>query len=123
VAIVQDPVTPNTVYAATETGVFKSTDAGAHWNITGAVRTATAPMFTYAIAIDPTNPNIIYAGTNNGIYKSTDGGNLYDVKNNGFFGASAVALAVDPVTRPRFTSALCSACSSRPMAGYLDGNQ
>jgi len=97
-ALVIDPSNSNIVYAGSNTGVFKSIDAGTHWNLTGTARTSTAPLFTNAVAVDPSNPNTIYAGTSSGAYKSTDGGSLYDIKNNGLPIPFINAMAIDPST-------------------------
>ncbi|MDX6290259.1 MAG: hypothetical protein QOH42_2058 [Blastocatellia bacterium] len=95
-ALAIDPGTSSTVYAGTNVGVFKSTDAGNHWNLTGTTRTSTAPGPTSAVVIDPSNSSVIYAGTQGGgVYKSTDGGALYDLKNTGLL-TFINALAIDP---------------------------
>src|SRR5437870_4349979 len=97
-AFALDPGNTNVVYAGSNVGVFVSTTAGAHWNLTGTARASTAPLFTNAVVIDPTNTAVIYAGTTNGAYKSTNGGALYDIKNAGFTVPSVNALAIDPNT-------------------------
>jgi len=55
------------VYAATLSGLFKSTDGGASWRNLFA-------SSVYAVAINPQNPSTIYAGTDNGVAQSTDSG-------------------------------------------------
>ena len=76
-----DPIRSNTLYVLTESGVFKSTDAGINWRginkglRLGAVR---------ALTIDPKNPDIIYIGTSReGIFKSIDGGENWISSNKG----------------------------------------
>lgn len=92
-----DPSTANTLYAATNAGVFKSTDAGANWSLTGTGSPSTSPQSSNVIVIDPGNPNIIYAaGAFEGVYKSIDGGNNYVVKNDGFQVPFVSALAIVP---------------------------
>ena len=94
-----DPNTANTLYAATNLGVFKSADAAASWSLTGTASPSTAPQSANVVVIDPSNPNIIYAAAAfEGVYKSTDGGNTYTVKNNGFQVPFVNALAIDPTT-------------------------
>ena len=66
-----DPGNSNTVYAGTDTGVFRSTNAGANWSLTGSASPANVPLFTNVVLIDPSNPSIIYAGAESGVYKST----------------------------------------------------
>lgn len=93
-----DPGNSNIVYAGSNYGVFKSTTAGAHWNLTGTIQSSTTPGSTNALAIDPSNPNIVYAATNGGIYKTVDGGSLYATKNSGLLATIINALAIDPAT-------------------------
>ena len=97
-AFALDPGNTNVIYAGSNVGVFVSTTAGAHWNLTGTARASTAPLFTNAVVIDPTNTAVIYAGTTNGVYRSTNSGALYDIKNSGFTVPSVNALAIDPNT-------------------------
>jgi uncharacterized repeat protein (TIGR01451 family) len=95
-SLTQDPTTPATLYAGTNTGVFKSANAGASWNLTGTVSPSTAPVNTNAIVVDPSNSNVIYAATTLGVYKSTNGGAIYAQKNNGLALGTISALAIDP---------------------------
>jgi uncharacterized protein (TIGR03437 family) len=71
-----DPVNPTTIYAGSRAGIFKSTDGGASWRLSGRI-------FTGALTIDSANPNILYAGvvieggcyfSDRRLFKSTDGG-------------------------------------------------
>jgi hypothetical protein len=85
-AVVGIPGDPNVYYiGAASGGVFKTVDAGVHWQ----------PVFDDqpaqsigALAVDPTNPNVVWAGTGeahirsnvsvgNGVYKTTDGGKTW----------------------------------------------
>jgi uncharacterized repeat protein (TIGR01451 family) len=82
-AIIIDPVTPNTMYAAgVAGGVWKSTNAGASWS---ALDDFMANIAVTSMAFEPGNPSVIYAGTGEGyfngdatrgagIFKSTDAG-------------------------------------------------
>jgi hypothetical protein len=82
-AIIIDPVTPNTMYAAgVAGGVWKSTDGGASWV---ALDDFMANIAVCSLAFEPGNSNVIYAGTGEGffngdrvqgagIFKSTDAG-------------------------------------------------
>ena len=64
-----NPLVPDTLYAGTDTGVFKSTDGGASWAGSGLTG-----MNVRAIAVDPEALGILYAGTQNGVFKSTNSG-------------------------------------------------
>ena len=81
-----DRKNPDTVYAATEGGLCKSTDCGAHWQLlpkTGPKDlhiTGEKGKSIRCIAVDPADGKIIYAGSPAGkIYKSTDGGQTWTV--------------------------------------------
>ena len=86
IAAASVPGDPNIYYVgAASGGIFKSTDAGVHWE----------PIFDHedvssvgSLAIDPSDPNVIWAGTGetfirshisvgNGIYKSLDAGHSW----------------------------------------------
>ena len=96
-ALAIDPLTPTTLYAGTFGGVFKSTDGGATWNVSGLVN-----GYISALAIDPLTPTTLYAGTSEaigsqgGVYKSTDGGATWTAI--GLAGLSVYSLAIDPLT-------------------------
>src|SRR4029453_16321154 len=58
-ALAINPLNPSTMYLASNSGVFKSTDAGDTWALGsgGTVRLARA------LAIDPGNPSTLYAAS------------------------------------------------------------
>ena len=65
-----DPVNTNIIYIGTQTGVFKSTDAGSNW-VSDSKGLKNTEVLT--LVIDPLNPQTLYAGTRCGAFKSTDG--------------------------------------------------
>ena len=69
-----DPLTPTNLYAATNDGVFKSTDGGANW---AAANTGLPDIGIFGgaccLAIEPLTPATLYAVTEDGVFKSTDG--------------------------------------------------
>ncbi|HEX8292158.1 MAG TPA: carboxypeptidase regulatory-like domain-containing protein, partial [Pyrinomonadaceae bacterium] len=85
------------VYAATNLGVYRSTDGGASWQLGGQVRPSTAPNSTRTVVVDPSTPSTVYAGTSgSGIYKSTDGGLVFEAKSSGLISPIVNSLAVNP---------------------------
>ena len=94
-ALAFDPQNPNTVYAGTWGGVFKTTDGGVNWVNTGLTST-----WINALAIDPQNPNTLYAGigtpVEGGIFKTTDGGVNWTAVGSGLTTIWINALAIDP---------------------------
>jgi len=94
-----DPTNPNTLYAGTFLGVYKSTDGGQQWQATGQTDPTNSVIFG-SIAIDPSNPNRIYATSRlGGIYRSTDGGQSYQVNVGINFNGSPSGfdVVIDPV--------------------------
>ncbi len=73
-ALAIDPATPSTLYAGTDSGIFKSTNSGASWYWSGAASNGLTNSWVYALAIDPQHPTALYAGTSGGVFKSADGG-------------------------------------------------
>src|SRR2546423_11056460 len=71
-ALVVHPTEAHTIYAAGDTGVFRSGDAGAHWERVG--QQGDLPTI-WSLAIDPVDPRVLFAGTRPaGGYRSQDGG-------------------------------------------------
>jgi photosystem II stability/assembly factor-like uncharacterized protein len=71
-ALVTHPTEAHTVIAAGDTGVFRSSDGGAHWERVG--QQGDLPT-VWSLAIDPVDPNVLFAGTRPaGVYRSRDGG-------------------------------------------------
>jgi photosystem II stability/assembly factor-like uncharacterized protein len=95
-----DPVTPTTAYAGTRgSGVLKSVDGGAHWDVAGK---GLPGVPVRAIAIDPRTSSTLYAGTAGaGMYRSLDAG-AHWAPVNGDLGdatqADVNAIAIDPAT-------------------------
>ena len=96
-----DPRNPKIVYVGTgvnnssKSHVYKSTDAGAHWQL------VSGPGWIWlgALASDPKHPGTLYASTSTGIYKTTDGGRTWQTFSRGLLPAGGEGwgrLAVDP---------------------------
>jgi hypothetical protein len=92
-----DPVNSSNVYAATSTGVFKSSDGCINWTFMATANPATSLGRTLAVVVDPSNTSTVYAATETGAYKTNAGG-LFELKNTGISGISVDTLAIDPVT-------------------------
>lgn len=72
------------VYAGCRGGVFKSTDAGEHWQVLSG-----SPPNVTLLAVPVNNPNVVYAGWNNGVSRSTDGGRTWQLCYNSVYGTSS----------------------------------
>lgn len=74
--IVTDPNQANVVYLASDMeGVYKSSDNGEHWHITGQL----VNNRVYAISVAPGDSNKVLVGTLYGLHVSTDGGATYEL--------------------------------------------
>jgi uncharacterized protein (TIGR03437 family) len=85
-SLVMDPVHSQTLYATTQTAVYKSTNGAQSWML---IDTRANPG---QILVDPQNPNILYE-VNANIRKSTDGGATWSAVT---FPGQVVSLALDP---------------------------
>jgi len=121
-AIAIDPQHSATLYAATNGGIFKSTDGGKSWNPAN----SGLPTFNVSrIVIGPQDPSQIYALTGSGIFKSTDAGTSWNPVNAGlpnFANGNPVfasALAVAPQDSNTLYVALC--CQQQVLFKSTDG--
>ncbi|MEM7588004.1 MAG: hypothetical protein AAF560_31740 [Acidobacteriota bacterium] len=91
-----DPDNPSTLYTATSTGAFKSTDYGASWS---SINTGLAEPLPgiQSLAIAPSSPETLYAATLDGIYQTTDGGSQWNPAGDALAEAGVRVVVVDPV--------------------------
>ena len=106
-----DRQTTSTIYAGTNSGVFKTTNGGSNWI---PINNGLTDQNIGALAIDPAVPSRIYAGTlGGGVFKSINGGTDWIAVNgglpgyrpnlatppppaNGISGTDVLGLAIDP---------------------------
>ena len=78
IQIAIDPITSSTIYAATDQGVYKSTNGGETWDPKNQGLGGYGDLVISGISIDPSNVNTIYLGTwGYGVFKSTNGGDTW----------------------------------------------
>ena len=82
--IQMDPLSPDTLYAATETGVYKTIDGAETWHLASDGLPIQSNSDKYSpvidLAIDPINPLVLYAITPEHVYRTKNGGgNWYQV--------------------------------------------
>ena len=101
-AITIHPENPDVIYAGTNTGPYRSTDRGDHWERLGFPDNV---LGVWAITVHPTNPRILYAGTSPiAVFRSDDGGDTWRrMRDPGIpdrvkmpFACRVMRLAVDP---------------------------
>lgn len=96
--IVISPANADWVYAATDQGVFRSTDTGENWQLLSGLSDDGAVL---ALAGDPRTAAVVYAGLDHGgVYYTADGGSEWRELKLGLGDAQVRSLAVDP-TDPR----------------------
>jgi len=97
-ALAVAPNAPNTIYATTSDGIYRSTDGGGTW----VKRTATglsSPSFVNTMAVDPSNASVVYVGHFFGLYKTTNGGdNWTPVNAPPLSSGSVFSIVFDPST-------------------------
>ena len=85
---------PGAIYAATNNGVFKSTDGGARWTV---ANSGLAGIDVFSLAIDPSSPATLYAGTlGRGVFKTTNGGQSWTSANFRLIDSLVFSIAIDP---------------------------
>ncbi|MEJ7618864.1 MAG: YCF48-related protein [Pyrinomonadaceae bacterium] len=107
-SLTQSSKTPDILVAGTNTGIFRSQDAGESWE---RLPTATTQglINVESLAIDPRDPNVIYAGTWYLPYKSSDGGQTWKIIKNGMIDDSDVfAIDIDPRNPDHVIASACS---------------
>ena len=79
-SILVDPFEPNTVYAATLSGLYKTLDGGQAWQRIG---TSLPDQMIMAMVLDRARKNVIYLGGRDGVHCSYDGGVTWKALNSG----------------------------------------
>jgi photosystem II stability/assembly factor-like uncharacterized protein len=87
-SIMVHPTNPNIVYAGAWSGIYRSTDAGLSWILTG------SHYYNYGMAVSAAAPNVCYAGGYNDMYKTTDAGATWFSASTGFLGNNAYSIAM-----------------------------
>ena len=109
-----DPSNTSTIYAGTGegffnadgvrgAGIFKTTDAGAHWTRLAATISNSDFFFVQKIVVSPVNGQHVYAATRSGVWRSLNGGNTWNLEiasnaANGANGAMDLVMRTDQAT-------------------------
>jgi photosystem II stability/assembly factor-like uncharacterized protein len=89
-SILVDPHEPDTVYAATLAGLYKTTDAAKAWKRIGE---SLADQMIFAMVLDRTRRGVIYITGRDGVHRSEDGGTTWVVINRGLATTNIRAIA------------------------------
>ena len=95
-AILVDPHEPDTVYAATLAGLYKTTDGAASWARIGQ---SLQDQMVFSMILDRTRKGVLYLSGREGVHRSEDGGNTWTMMNKGLATLNVRSLAqsfIDP---------------------------
>jgi photosystem II stability/assembly factor-like uncharacterized protein len=91
--LVIDPQRPDTMYAATLNGLYRTEDGARSWTRTGQ---DLPDQMISALALDPSWPGTLYVAGRQGVFKSTDRGRTWKGKNAGLASLNIRSLALSP---------------------------
>ncbi len=93
-SLVVNPCDPQTIWAASRAGIFRSTDFAANWT-----KMSTDIGSCRDVMLDPGSPSIVMVGTESqGVYFSEDSGATWSSMSTGIPDSSVYHLAVDPMS-------------------------
>jgi photosystem II stability/assembly factor-like uncharacterized protein len=99
------PTRPESIYAITHnrrgsTAIYKSTNAGQTWRVTGGSDSSLPPSCCGdsqdALAVDPGNPNTLYADVGNTVLATTNGGASWHPRTNSLPANEVTSLTANP---------------------------
>ncbi len=118
-ALSQAPSDPKILIAGAISGVYRSSDSGAHWTQISPEGSGEIHKVE-SIAIDPTDPKTIYAGTWHLPWKTTDGGVTWRNITKGLIDDSDVfSIIIDPARPSVVYLSACSGIYLSSTAGEL----
>ena len=116
-SLTQSSKDPDLLLAGTNKGVWRSTDAGEHWE---QLNTSATPglINVESLAVDPRDTNVIYAGTWYLPYKTTDGGKTWNITKSGIIDDSDIfAIEIDDREPDHIIASACSGIYETRNAG------
>ena len=124
-----DPSAPETVYAATLAGLFKTTNGAASWVRVGE---SLPDQMIVAMVLDRARAGVLYVAARDGIDRSEDGGKTWVVLNDGLSTTNIRSLAQSPIdpnlSMPEPMGAVCTevwtgACIGRRVLRFSQKNR
>ena len=94
-----DPFNPDTVYAATLSGLYKTTSGGQVWT---RIAQSLPDQMISAMVLDRAKAGVIYVASRQGIHRSEDGGITWKTMNNGLATLNVRSLAQSPTDPQMF---------------------
>jgi photosystem II stability/assembly factor-like uncharacterized protein len=89
-----DPFEPDTVYAATLAGVYKTTDGAKSWL---RIAQSLPDQMIVGMILDRTRKGVLYLAGRDGVHRSEDGGTTWTTLNDGMATTNVRSLAQSPV--------------------------
>lgn len=86
-----DPASAGRLYAGTASGIYRSTDHGLNWALSGA-----GGILVNGLLINPAGSDTVYAGTQSGVLVTTDGGGAWQPMSQGLIDTDVLCLAINP---------------------------
>jgi photosystem II stability/assembly factor-like uncharacterized protein len=88
-----DPFEPDTIYAATLAGLFKTSDGAKSWVRIGE---SLSDQMIMAMILDRSKKGVIYITGRDGVHRSSDGGLTWQTLNTGFASTNIRSIAQSP---------------------------
>ena len=118
-ALVEAESDPQTLFAGTLEGVYRSTDAGKSWDLISPEGSREIHEIE-SLAVDPRNPEILYAGTWHLPWKTTNGGKTWsNIKKGVIVDSDIFSIVVDPEKPHVVYMSACSGIYKSEDAGLL----
>src|SRR5882762_2968673 len=92
-SVLVDPFEPDTVYASTLAGLYKTTDGGMAWVRIGQ---SLQDQMLFSMILDRTKQGVIYLGGREGVHRSVDGGATWSTLNTGLATLNIRSLVQSP---------------------------
>lgn len=94
-----DPFAPDTVYAATLSGLYKTTDGANSWT---RIAQSLPDQMISAMVLDRAAPGVLYVASREGVHKSGDGGTTWKAINKGLASLNIRSLVQSPTDPKTF---------------------
>jgi photosystem II stability/assembly factor-like uncharacterized protein len=98
-AVLVDPFEPDTVYASTLAGLYKTTNGGQVWVRIGQ---SLQDQMLFSMILDRTKQGVIYLGGREGVHRSVDGGATWSTLNTGLATLNIRSLVQSPTDPDMF---------------------
>jgi photosystem II stability/assembly factor-like uncharacterized protein len=92
-SVLVDPFEPETVYAATLAGIYKTTDGAKSWTRIGELL---SDQMIISMLLDRTRKGVIYLAGRDGVHRSDDGGATWKTFNQGLATTNVRSIAQSP---------------------------